>query len=447
MERQRIGRQAVVIGAGIGGLGAARAAADVFERVIVLDRDRFPIDPAPRDGTPQARHVHALLAGGQDALEALFPGLTEDITAAGAVPQRVGLDLRVERPGFDPFPRRDLGWQSLCLSRPLLEHLVRRRVSTLPGVELRQGWRVTGLLTDAAGTSVAGVRAEADDGHDAILPADLVIDASGRGEPTLALLASTGAPPPPTETIGVDIGYATAVFDIPAERADDWLGVMTLPGPGNARGAVMLPIEGGRWMLTLAGRHDDPPPGEWDALLAYARGLRTRTVADAVEGARKHGGVVRYRFPDSLRRRFERVAAFPRGLLPIGDAICRFNPFYGQGMSVAAQQARALARLLAESTGRADPLSDLAVRFFAEAQALIDTPWFGAAIPDFTHPQTRGERPADLDARLRYGGVVAALAAEDPAVHDLMLRVTHLRAPYTALREPALAARVAARMH
>src|SRR5215469_18733130 len=128
MTSSLIGKRAVVVGAGMAGLPAARALADHFEQVVVLERDTLPVDASHRAGTPQARHTHALLGGGQRALDDLFPGFEEDLAGAGAVPFRVGLDLRFETPGFDPFPQRDLGWDAYAMSRPLIEATVRRPV-------------------------------------------------------------------------------------------------------------------------------------------------------------------------------------------------------------------------------------------------------------------------------------------------------------------------------
>ena len=109
MKSTSIGRQAVVVGAGMGGLPAARVLADFFEHVVVLERDTLPLDASHRNGIPQGRHTHALLAGGQQALADLFPGFEQDLAVGGAVPVETGLDLRFERPGFDPPPTRDLG--------------------------------------------------------------------------------------------------------------------------------------------------------------------------------------------------------------------------------------------------------------------------------------------------------------------------------------------------
>src|SRR5262245_28696955 len=128
MTSTRMGKQAVVIGAGMGGLTAAGALAGLFDHVVILERDTLPSEPAYRAGTPQARHVHALLLSGQRALSELFPGFEQDLAQVGAVPLRAGLDVRVERPGYDPFPQRDLGWCGYAASRPAIERAVRRRV-------------------------------------------------------------------------------------------------------------------------------------------------------------------------------------------------------------------------------------------------------------------------------------------------------------------------------
>jgi 2-polyprenyl-6-methoxyphenol hydroxylase-like FAD-dependent oxidoreductase len=441
-----VGKQAVVIGAGIGGLTAAGALAPHFEEVAVLERDALPTEPAHRPGTPQAPHVHALLTSGQRALGELFPGFEQDLVRAGAVPLRAGLDIRVERPGYDPFPQRDLGWVGYAISRPAIEFAVRRRVQGLANVVLRQRCRVQEMLTTAEGTAVTGVRFENDDGAGETLAADLVVDASGRGALTLGLLQSIGRPPPEETTIGVDFSYGTCVFAIPNDAPTDWKGVMTFgQAPQSARGGLMLPLEGNRWMASFGGFHGDAPPGDVEGYLTYARELRTPTIYNAIKHATRLREVVRYRFRGSIWRHFERLDGFPHGLLPIADAICQFNPVYGQGMSVAAQEACLLGTLLARLGRESDPLATLAPSFFAEVPALIETPWSVANL-DFIYPDTRGQRPADFDATLKFGMALTRLAAEDAAVHKLTAEVQHLLKPRSVYRDPALVQRVLAVM-
>jgi 2-polyprenyl-6-methoxyphenol hydroxylase-like FAD-dependent oxidoreductase len=446
MASALIGKQAVVIGAGMGGLAAAGALADHFEQVVVLERDTLPSAPAHRAGTPQARHVHGLLSSGQRALSELFPGFERDLARAGAVPLNPGLDLRVERPGYDPFPQRDLGCLSYAASRPTIESVVRRRVEGLANITLRPGCRVTDLLASPNREAVTGVRCENDSGASETVAADLVVDASGRGALTLALLQSIGRPPPEETTIGIDLSYSTCVFTIPDDAPTEWKGVLTFAqAPHNRRGGIVLPLEGNRWMATLGGRHGDVPPGDAEGFLTYAQSLRTPTIFNAIRHAKPLDGVARYGFPESVLRHFERLDGFPRGLLPIGDAICRFNPVYGQGMSVAALEACLLQGLLERLAGDSDPIAGLAPAFFAKVPTLIETPW-SVAILDFAFPNARGQRPADFEMTLNFGIALTRLAAEDPAVHKLTVEVQHLLKPRGVYRDPTLVQRVLAKM-
>jgi 2-polyprenyl-6-methoxyphenol hydroxylase-like FAD-dependent oxidoreductase len=442
-----IGQHAVVIGAGMGGLSAARALADHFEHVLILERDALPEDPLDRAGVPQGRHVHGLLAGGQRALDELFPGFENSLIRAGAVPFRVGLDVRVERPGYDPFPQRDLGWDAYSMSRALIERTVRRHVEECASIKLRQRCRVQELVSRGEGTGVAGVRYTGPDGKADTANADLVIDASGRGTPTLDFLDAIGRTRPEETIIGVDLAYATAIFDIPDDAPRDWKGVFCFgPGRRDSRGSLMLPLEGHRWIVTVGGRHGDNPPGDEAGFMAYVQSLRTPTVYNAIKDAKRLGDIVRFRFPESVYCHYERPETFPRGVLPLGDSICRFNPVHGQGMSVAAQEARALGQLLAARAHETDPLAGLAPAFFAEVSKLIATPWAAAAIPDFVHPDTRGERPANFEQTLKFGIALAKLAARDQAVHKLTAEVQHLLKPRSVYQDPELMQRVLAVM-
>jgi len=443
----RIGKQAVVVGAGMAGLTAARALADFFERVIVLENDALPKEATPRPGTPQCRHIHALLAGGLEALSRLFPGFEESLSQAGAVRLRMGYDYLREFPGYDPFPRRDLGIPIYSMTRPLLEFTVRKRLGEYRNIEVRESCRAKRFITAPRDPAVTAVRCENSDGSNETLPADLVVDASGHGSLTEALLNSMGWPLPEVTSIGVDMGYVTAFFDIPEEAPPDWMGVFTLPDyPRNKRGALMLPVEGNRWILTLGGRYNDKPPADWDGFLLFAQQLRTPTVYNVIRHAKRPSEFARFVFKASCWRHFERMEKFPRALLPFGDAICRFNPVYGQGMSVAALEAEVLNRLLTAQSAGTDPLASVAAAFLAEAERLIDTPWSAAAIPDFIDPRTEGERPSDLEETLKFSAALLKLAAQEAAVHKLLIEVQNLLKPRSAYRDPELIRRVKAVM-
>jgi len=434
----RIGKQAVVVGAGMGGLSAAGALASHFEQVTVLDRDVLPADGAPRSGIPQGRHVHVLLAGGHRAISELFPDFEADLLQAGAVPVRVDRDVRREFPGGRTFPQRDLGFDFYAQSRPRLEGTLRARVRALPNVTLEQECRVQTLTSSDGGRSVGGVRYVDADGRSRELRADLVVESSGRGNLTYAFLEETAHPLPEATTIGVDMCYSTAVFQIPEQAPTGWKGVFTYSRFPDSRNAIMMPLEGGRWILSLGARLAEEPPGDPDGVMEYLRNLHSPTIHDAVSKAERVGEIARYRFPESIRRHYVRLRSFPRGLLPTGDAICRVNPIYGQGMSVGAQEALALNHLLAERAGEADPLDGLAHAFFEAVEGVVETPWMTAALPDLAYPGTRGERPADLKEQLKRGAALNRLAVEDLRVNQVLLEVRHLVRPHTALDEPWL---------
>ena len=266
-----LGRQALVIGAGMSGLAAAGALAEHFEQVIVVERDLLADTPAHRPGTPQSRQLHGLLSGGLDALCRLFPGLDRDLAAAGAAPLRVNIDLREELPGFDPFPRRDFGRVIYTASRPLLEHTVRRRVRARRNVVIRDQCLVRELVSSADRRSITGARCERIDGSRETIAADLVVDASGRGALTLAALDAMGRARPPETTVGVDIGYATASFEIPEPRPD-WHAVFTFPSaPSDSRCGYLLPVEGNRWMVSITELHCPRPPRDLAEFLDAAK--------------------------------------------------------------------------------------------------------------------------------------------------------------------------------
>ena len=437
------GERAIVIGAGIGGLAAARALADHFADVVVLERDALPADAAFRSGTPQARHSHGLLVGGQRALGEIFPGFEDDLVEAGAIALRAGLDVLNERPGYDPFPRRDLGIRFYSASRPLIELTVRKRLQRQTNIALRENCRALAIAASPDGARVVGVRVEAE-GKDETLPADLVIDASGRGALTLDLLKSLGRPAPEETKIGIDIAYATGIFSIPSGGADDFKGCLHFPAaPAMSRGSVMLPIEGARWMVALGGVHGDEPPADEEGFRAFARSFRTPTVFNAISRAELLSPIARYRLPGSVKRHFERLRDFPRGLLPLGDAVCRFNPLYGQGMSVAAQEACLVRRLLGEAAADADPRATLAASYFAALPTLLEAPWSTAAL-DLIFPQTIGERPPEFERRMMFGAGLLKLAARDAEVHRLFYEVNNLIKPPSVYQNPDLQRRVMA---
>jgi 2-polyprenyl-6-methoxyphenol hydroxylase-like FAD-dependent oxidoreductase len=444
----RVGHQAIVIGAGIAGMAAAGALADYFGQVTVLERDSLSNALAPRAGASQGWHSHGFLAGGLAALDVLFPGIDDDFVRAGAVPMRINQDLREEHANSGPMPQRDFGLGGYTMSRPLIESVLRSRLLQHINVKFQQNIRVLGIETDAHGGRITGVRWTTVEGCPATtMHADLVVDASGHGELTKELLQSIVGQKLLETAIGIDLCYTTAIMGIPDDAPTDWkVAVTHADAPRSSRRAVLIPIEGGRWMMTVVGRGVERPPAEWGALLDYLQQLPTRTIYNAVRQAKPVGRLARFLLKESVWRHFEHFESFPTGLLPIGDAICRFNPIYGQGMTVAAKEAVLLHDLLAARACQRDSLEGLGQEFLGDAKYLIETPWAMAAIPDFAFPNTRGDRPADLEQSLRFAAALSRIAARDEDLHRLTVEVWHMLRPRSAYRDPDLMRRIEAEM-
>jgi 2-polyprenyl-6-methoxyphenol hydroxylase-like FAD-dependent oxidoreductase len=435
------GEHAIVIGAGIGGLAAAAALSSHFERVTVLERDEIGNESLARPGTPQSRQLHGLLTGGLQGLCRIFPNFDRDIADAGAVPVQVSGDIRAEIPGFDRFPPRDFGWASYTMTRPLIERVMRQRVLGLPNVVLRGRCRVLELVADHDGT-VNAVRCE----NDGSLGANLVVDASARGTLTLSLLKAVGAQEPEQTRIGIDMVYACTTFEASILPADWKMAITSPEAPSHGKTGYLFPVEGGRWMALIGERHVPTPPDDVGHFLDLARQLRTSTLYDTVKDAKPLDKVHRFVFAENLWRRYENLKTFPYGLLPLGDAICRFNPIYGQGMSIAILEAEILGDLLHARAENGDPLAGLAQSFLAAIHPLIEGTWSMSTAPDFANPATRGEPPKDIENSLRFSRGLLRLAARDAAIHELMLGVRYLMKPASALRDPEVLRRVQAEL-
>ncbi len=430
---------AVVIGASIGGLVAARVLSTHFSRVTVVDRDALPAAAgAQRAAVPQGRHGHGLLASGLKALAQLFPTIERELVDAGALPGDVIGDVRWHQHGFYKAKFAS-GLAGLLVSRPLLEGAVRAQVRRLPNVELRSETHALELVTGADG-SVAGVKIQTRGQGRTELGASLVVDAGGRGSPSPEWLVQLGYQAPAVESVAVDLSYTSRVYRRTSADLDGDRGVVVTPTPPtDRRFGVLLAMEGDRWMATLGGWLGERAPTDPAGFLAYARSLACPDIHDAICRAEPLTDAVLYRFPCNLRRRYERLGRFPGGYLVTGDALCRFNPVYGQGMSVAALEGLLLERCLAGDPSR---LPDWR-RFFREAARIIDTPWTIAAGSDFAFPGVTGRKPAGTDLVNWYLGKVHRAASTDPTVCRAFFDVANMLRPDTTLFRPGILARVA----
>jgi 2-polyprenyl-6-methoxyphenol hydroxylase-like FAD-dependent oxidoreductase len=425
--------RAVVVGGSVAGLLAARVLADAVAEVVVLERDPLPADPVGRRGVPQSDHVHVLLEAGRHTLEALFPGFGDDVTAAGGELIDANESLDYYEQG-DFITEGDAALPMYCASRPLFERVIRDRVRVRDDVTLRPECHCTGVELDDA-SRVRGVTVRDEDGDTERIDAPIVVDATGRTSKTPAWLEDHGFERPPTDEVQVDLGYASVRVDRPTGVQQGYLVAPTAP---SVRGGTAVPIEDDAWFVTLFGLHGDHPPATVEGLREFAATLPTGELHEILaDHAIRSEAVATYRFPASVRRLYDRLGRVPEGLLVTGDALASFNPIYGQGMSVAALDARALHDALADG-GR----DGLAERFFDRAGSIVDTVWRVTVGSDFQFPATEGPRPLGTRLTNRYVDRLIRTAHTDSHVSEVFSRVLRLEFHPTRLFYPDVAWRV-----
>ncbi|MGW0176900.1 FAD-dependent oxidoreductase [Rhodococcus sp. NPDC003322] len=427
------GDHAVVIGAGVGGLVAARVLSEFYHRVTVVERDALPTDPVPRKCVPQGRHAHVLLARGADAFDDLFPGFTSDLISRGAPTGDAGETFRVVLDGQRHLSSH-AGVRAVGASRPLIEWQLRDRVRALPNVSVAESCAAVDLTGDQSGRRVTGVTVRQASRYVAV-DADLVLDASGRSSQTQPWLESFGCPRPPEDRLSIGLAYATRHFRRDPAQLAGALGVAVGATPDLPRGGVILAQEEGAWVTTVTGYAHDEPPLDPDGFAAFAATLPAPEFGRFVAEAEPLDEPVRYRIPTTVRRHYEALP-LPERYLPFADTICCFNPVYGQGMSVAGAQALALRRCLGQG------VEALAPRFLHRIRRLLDDAWTTSSDSDLNIPCVEGRRSTRTRISNAYTARVHRAAATDPNVGAQFLRVINLLERPTALLRPVTAARV-----
>jgi 2-polyprenyl-6-methoxyphenol hydroxylase-like FAD-dependent oxidoreductase len=430
---------AVVVGAGVSGLLAAHVLARRFERVTVIERDVFTDEvPEFRAGVPQSRHVHVLWSRGMEALNALLPGVVEDLEAAGGEVVEAPERMRWLSPAdwFAGVP----GSHYLSVSRERLESTIRRRIAERSTITFMAHHEVTGLVPARSDGAVGGVRLRerGTGGKEFAVPAQLVVVATGRTSRTAEWLHGLGYPTPATDRIDAHLGYSSRYYRRPAAEGR-WQAMYVQGNPDLPRGGVILPIEGGRWLVTLIGQGEHQPPIEEKDWLAFAASLRSDELSEALADAEPLSDAVAYRATANEWTHFERVKRWPRGLLVVGDALCRFNPVYGHGMTVAALQAR----VIAGQVSAREPV-EIAARTREMQKAVAKCPraaWLIATGEDSRYPSTDGPKPGRL-GRIQQGYMARVLAAAntDPVVSEAFFAVLSLNRRPETLLTPRIAA-------
>lgn len=430
---------AVVIGGSMAGVLAARVLSDHFARVTVVERDAIPEGAQARKGVPQGRHLHLLHTKGEEILDRLFPGLSDELMVAGAVRLDVPGDvLWFHFGGYNVRFRS--GLTTLAMSRPLLESHVCRRVLALPNVQYRWGHDAIALHTNADRTRVTGVtvRPTPADGSEELIEADLIIDASGRGSRSPAWLESLGYGRPAETSVTIGFAYTTRLYWQNSVSLPDAKAIFIQPTPPDQkRVGALFPIEGGRWIVTLGGYRDHHAASDEEGFLAHARALAAPDLYQALLRAKAASNPVSYGLPSNLRRHYERMRRFPAGYLVIGDAMCSFNPTYAQGITVSALEVEALDRTLIQHHGEAS--IDLTHTYFAAAAKRIDHAWMVAAGEDFRYRGVVGPKAPGTRLVNWYVGRIHRATHADPEISAAFVKVLMSLDGPTSLLQPRIA--------
>ncbi|MCZ8522051.1 MULTISPECIES: FAD-dependent oxidoreductase [Paenibacillus] len=422
----RLGRRAVVIGGSIAGMLSARALSGSFGEVVIVEAGEPQEGKTPRRRVPQGHHSHLLLMSGQQVLDRLFPGFTGELVADGSVVTDFIGDMAWYQAGA--WKRRfRSGLEGLQQTRPFLEWHIRRRLAAdCPGVLFRYGTAAEGLLLSPEGKTVRGVKLREESGRAEVLEADFIVDASGAGSKTMEWLTGKEDAAGTSENIHIGLCYATRYYKrLPEEHAPGWKNLLIsarlpeLPSFG-----VILSYEDGKMGVTL-GTYLGEPAATEEAFLDLASALPQPHIYDFIRDAEPLGGIKTCRIPAQQRRRPERMGHLPGRLVMLGDAYCRFDPIYGQGMSVAAMEAELLQGQLAGAQD-AGGLDTLHREYYRKLVKLTDYPWETALTEAFRHPAIPGRRPPGLRFKQWLTMKIYRASAKDETVYKKLVQAMNL---------------------
>lgn len=441
---------AVVVGSGIAGLLAARVLTDHVDQVTIVERDRISGDPKFRSGTPQSRQIHVLLTQGSRLLEDLFPGLMQELADVGAP----AVDWAADTLWLGPegwMPRSDSELTTRTCSRICLEWHLRQRLHQNPRIDWREHTTVKNVLMDNVRSQIVGVQLHhLDSDQDSTLATDLVVDASGRNSQLPQWLTELGYTPPEETKINSFLGYSTRWYKMPAADNQDWkIAMISAKPPHHARGAMLYPVENDQWAILLVGIGGDYPPTDETGFLEFAESLRHSAIAEVMKTAEPISPIHAYRRTENRWCHYEKLSQFPAGLVALGDAVCAFNPIYGQGMTVAALSARLLGDCLQQHPLHGDQeaklrsLTQLDRQFRRKLGHLLKEPWMMATSEDFRWPTTVGAQPSGLVRMMhRYLDLLFIAVTDSPRIQRTVFEVFHMVKSPAALFQPFILRRV-----
>jgi 2-polyprenyl-6-methoxyphenol hydroxylase-like FAD-dependent oxidoreductase len=421
----------------MGGLLAARTLSDFFKEVVIVERDELTDSTGYRRGVPHGRHAHGIIARGQEILEHQFPGITQELIDFGVRSGDFNNDVHWYFNGKRLSPAKS-GLLCVPPTRPVLEAHVRRRALAIPNVSLLDNCDVLGLATTADRGTVTGVLVRRNSDDPETLPADLVVDSSGRGSRAPVWLEELGYDRPEIERVKIGLAYTTRHFRLESDPLGDALAIAPAPTPGYPRGAFFyrLPGDEGTYELSLTGMLDDHAPTDPEGFLAFAKSLPVPQIYDAVSKGEPIDDAVKFTFPASVRKHYERLKRFPARFIVSGDAMCSFNPLYAQGMTVAGMESLTLRKHLQQ--GNVPRPQDV----FQDFSKDIDIPWNLSAGADLGFPGVEGKSSLMIRMINAYVAQLQKAAVHDPVLTNSFIRAAGLVDPPQTLMRPGNVIRV-----
>ena len=439
------GEKAIILGGGIAGKLAARVLSDFYQEIIVIERDEQPSGPFPRKGAQQGSHIHALLQAGEHGLEKLFPGITEKFYTTGAVKINSTRDLAWFHHGVWKL-RYEGGYTTTLQTRPHLEWHLEQSIKMFPNVTILYNHSFQDFEYNGNENRIIGVRIKAGNLVKTIF-ADLVVDAIGAGSMTASWAKGRGIPVP-EEKVKIGLRYVSRTFQLPAERNRDWTIKLLYPNPPQEKiGGMISKVEDNQYIVTFIGYHDAINEKEVlqneNHFIELAKKLPKNDIYQELKDAAPLTGISVFRIPQMTWRKYEKVKQLPDGLMLIGDTMCRMDPFFGQGMSIAVLEALALQKLLQNKNQSQQQM----IRAFHKQAAKIIAPiWSMVTTENFRYPATIGRRPFGLPIMQWYSKNIFLLSARDQETYHSFVKVMNLLSPITALMKPRILFRILTRM-
>ncbi|PHD47350.1 glutamate synthase [Bacillus toyonensis] len=420
--------KAIVIGGSMAGKFAAKALSTSFKEVIILEVGDKWDGKASRKRVPQSDHPHVLLKGGEKAIEELFPTITNELIKAGSIINNFTRDLKWHQFGLwkQPFIGEI---HMIQQSRPLLEWHIQKRIDQISNITITYKTLVNGLLVDGKLNKVCGVKVKyLETGMQEEVHADIVIDASGFGSKSMEWLREYEIEVQ-EEKVRIDLFYATKMFQLKENEELDCCNMLMSPSfPENPYGVLIQTIEDNRYFVTFSGYANEKAPQTDDEFYDFAENLSISNVTDFLNKAEGITDIKTYKIPYQVRRRFDLVNNVPEGLLVVGDAQCRFDPVFGQGVSVAAMEAHQL-QLLLQSRKQLD--KTFTQQFYKKTTDIIEIPWDMTTTEISRHPQLKRELTTKQKFQLWYTKQIYRLSASDSDVYIRLVRVMNLiRSPF-----------------